>query len=85
VCVRSARAALPPIEGLASVRYLTNASIFNLNELPRRLAVIGGGAVSCELAQAFARFGSRVVVLQRSNSVSIRTHEGRIICCSIRL
>ena len=58
-----ARAAAPPIPGLAEAGYLTNETVFTLTELPPRLAVIGGGPVGCELAQAFARFGSRVTLL----------------------
>jgi pyruvate/2-oxoglutarate dehydrogenase complex dihydrolipoamide dehydrogenase (E3) component len=58
-----ARAAKPDISGLADVGYLTNETVFNLTELPRRLAVIGAGPIGCELAQAFARFGSEVSLL----------------------
>lgn len=56
------RAAIPPIPGLADVAYRTNATIFNLTTLPARLAVIGAGPIGCELAQAFALFGSDVHV-----------------------
>lgn len=59
-----ARAAAPPIPGLAECGYLTNESVFNLTELPPRLAVIGAGPIGCELAQAFARFGSRVTLIE---------------------
>lgn len=58
-----ARAAAPPIPGLATAGYLTNETVFNLTTLPPRLAVIGSGPVGCELAQAFARFGSSVTLL----------------------
>lgn len=57
------RAAVPRVPGLAEAGYLTNETVFGLTELPGRLAVIGGGPIGCELAQAFARFGSRVTVL----------------------
>jgi pyruvate/2-oxoglutarate dehydrogenase complex dihydrolipoamide dehydrogenase (E3) component len=59
-----ARAAVPQVPGLEESGYLTNETVFSLTELPRRLAVIGGGPVGCELAQAFARFGSRVTVVE---------------------
>ena len=59
-----ARAATPPIPGLAETGYHTNESIFTLTELPRRLAVIGAGPIGCELAQAFARFGSQVTLIE---------------------
>lgn len=57
--------AVPPIEGLETVGYLTNRTIFSLTELPRRLLVLGGGAIGLELAQAFRRFGSEVVVVEQ--------------------
>jgi pyruvate/2-oxoglutarate dehydrogenase complex dihydrolipoamide dehydrogenase (E3) component len=63
VVATGGRAAVPPIPGLGEAGYLTNETIFNLTELPRRLAVIGGGPIGCEMAQAFARFGSRVTHL----------------------
>jgi pyruvate/2-oxoglutarate dehydrogenase complex dihydrolipoamide dehydrogenase (E3) component len=64
-----ARAAAPPIPGIEETAYLTNENVFWLTELPKRLAVIGGGPVGCELAQAFARMGSEVTILQRSGHV----------------
>jgi len=59
-----ARAAVPLIAGLEESGYLTNETVFSLTELPRRLAVIGAGPIGCELAQAFARFGSRVTLVE---------------------
>ena len=59
-----ARAMAPPVEGLEAAGYLTNESVFALAELPRRLAVIGAGPIGCELAQAFARFGAEVSLLE---------------------
>ena len=47
----------PPVEGLAEAGFLTNETVFSLTERPRRLAVIGGGPIGCELAQAFRRLG----------------------------
>jgi pyruvate/2-oxoglutarate dehydrogenase complex dihydrolipoamide dehydrogenase (E3) component len=69
VIATGARAAAPPIEGLDTVRYLTNETVFSLTELPRRLAVIGTGPIGCELAQAFARFGSEVLLIESSRGV----------------
>ncbi|MDD2463485.1 MAG: mercuric reductase [Desulfobulbus sp.] len=60
-----ARAALPKVPGLGDAGFLTNETVFNLTELPQRLAVIGAGPIGCELAQAFARFGSHVTLIQR--------------------
>lgn len=64
-----ARAALPPIPGLAEARPLTNETVFSLTELPPRLAVIGAGPIGCELAQAFARFGSQVWLLESEHGI----------------
>ncbi len=52
------------IPGLDQVGYRTSASIFEMDALPKRLAVIGGGPLGCELAQAFCRLGSRVTIVQ---------------------
>jgi len=54
------RPAIPPISGLDSVEYLTNETVFGLNEIPESLVILGGGAVGCEMAQAFSRLGCRV-------------------------
>jgi len=64
-----ARASAPPIEGLADAGYLTNETVFSLAELPARLAVIGAGPIGCELAQSFARFGSRVTLFEADKQV----------------
>jgi pyruvate/2-oxoglutarate dehydrogenase complex dihydrolipoamide dehydrogenase (E3) component len=63
VIATGARADRPPIPGLAEAGFLTNETVFSLTALPPRLAVIGAGPIGCELAQAFARFGSRVHLL----------------------
>lgn len=66
VCT-GARAAAPPIPGLEETGYLTNETIFSLTELPPRMAVIGAGPIGCEMAQVFARFGSRVSLIEMGN------------------
>jgi pyruvate/2-oxoglutarate dehydrogenase complex dihydrolipoamide dehydrogenase (E3) component len=58
------RAAIPPVPGLAEAGPLTNDSIFGLEALPERLAVLGGGQIGCELSQAFARLGSEVTLIE---------------------
>ena len=58
------RSQTPEIPGLAEAGYLTNETVFDLAQLPRRLLVIGGGPVGCELAQAFGRFGVYIVIAQ---------------------
>jgi pyruvate/2-oxoglutarate dehydrogenase complex dihydrolipoamide dehydrogenase (E3) component len=65
VIATGARAAVPPVPGLAEAGFLTNETVFELTELPPRLAVIGGGPIGVELAQAFARFGSDVHLIGR--------------------
>ena len=66
VLATGARAADSGIPGIEEVGYLTNETIFSLTELPARLAVVGGGPVGCELAQAFRRLGSEVVLFHGS-------------------
>ena len=56
--------AVPPIDGLADTPYWTNREVMRLTELPASLVVIGGGAIGAEIAQAFARFGVRVTVVE---------------------
>ncbi len=72
VIATGARAAVPPIPGLAEAGYLTNETVFNLTELPARLVIIGGGPIGCELAQTFARFGSQVTLLDMEAHVLVR-------------
>ncbi|ANB01790.1 NAD(P)/FAD-dependent oxidoreductase [Ectothiorhodospira sp. BSL-9] len=69
VIATGSRPAMPPIPGLADIDYWTNETVFDQRQLPARLAVLGGGPVGVELAQAFARLGSRVTVLQRPSSL----------------
>lgn len=69
VIAAGARASPPPISGLKEAGFLTNESVFSLTELPRRLAVIGAGPIGAELAQAFARFGSQVHLIEAMHGV----------------
>ena len=69
VIATGGRPTAPPVPGLADVDYLTNETLFSLTELPRHLLVIGGGPIGCELAQAFAHFGSTVTVLDQAPRV----------------
>lgn len=64
VIATGSRPMAPAISGLSEAGYLTNETVFSLTSRPQRLAVIGAGPLGCELAQAFARFGSRVVLLE---------------------
>ncbi|MFQ5768781.1 MAG: FAD-dependent oxidoreductase, partial [Acidobacteriota bacterium] len=62
-------AAAPPLEGLEQAGYLTNETLFSLTHLPRRLGVIGAGPIGCEMAQAMARFGSEVTLIEAMHGV----------------
>ena len=59
-----ARPHIPSIPGLKEAGFLTNEKVFDLTELPRRLLVIGGGPIGCELAQAFCRLGAQATIVQ---------------------
>lgn len=95
VIATGARAAAPPIDGLEEVSYLTNETVFSLTELPERLAVIGAGPIGCEMAQAFARFGSEVFLIESLHGIlpredsdasglvleSIQKDGVKLLCC----
>jgi len=63
VLATGARPLVPPIPGLRELNPLTSDSIWSLEQLPARLLVMGGGPIGCELAQSFARLGSRVTLI----------------------
>ena len=69
VICTGARASAPPILGLEEAGYLTNETLFSLTELPPRLAVVGGGPIGCEMAQAFCRLGSQVSLFERTDHI----------------
>jgi pyruvate/2-oxoglutarate dehydrogenase complex dihydrolipoamide dehydrogenase (E3) component len=75
VIATGARAIALPIEGIERAGYLTNETIFNLTERPRRLGVIGAGPIGCELAQAFRRLGCEVIVLHADAHILPREDE----------
>jgi pyruvate/2-oxoglutarate dehydrogenase complex dihydrolipoamide dehydrogenase (E3) component len=60
---------VPAIEGLSETPYLTNRDIFYLDSLPDSMIMLGGGPISIELAQAFARLGTKVSVIQRAEQI----------------
>lgn len=70
-----ARAAVPDIPGLKSAGFLTNETVFNLTAIPPRLACIGAGPIGCELAQAFQRLGSQVVLFHKGAHILDREDE----------
>ena len=65
VIATGGRAAVPPIDGLGTVEYLTNETLFEIEAQPKRLVIIGGGPIGVEMAQAFQRLGTQVTLLDR--------------------
>lgn len=63
------RPALPPVEGLEDADPLTSDDVWDLRTLPERLVVLGGGAIGCELGQAFARLGSNVTIVEMADQL----------------
>jgi pyruvate/2-oxoglutarate dehydrogenase complex dihydrolipoamide dehydrogenase (E3) component/uncharacterized membrane protein YdjX (TVP38/TMEM64 family) len=64
VIAAGARPFVPPIPGIEETGYLTSDTVWALRELPRRLVVLGGGPIGCELTQAFARLGSKTTQVE---------------------
>ncbi len=60
---------IPPIEGLDKTPHITNREIFSLERLPKSMIAIGAGPISTEMAQAFTRLGTRVIIVQRGNQI----------------
>ena len=72
VIAAGARPFLPPIPGLDQIDALTSDTLWSLRILPRRLVVLGGGPIGCELAQAFARLGSQVTQVEMADRLLVR-------------
>ena len=72
VIAAGARPFIPPIPGLAEVNPLTSDTLWNIRVLPKRLVVLGGGPIGCELTQCFARFGSAVTQVEMAPRIMIR-------------
>jgi pyruvate/2-oxoglutarate dehydrogenase complex dihydrolipoamide dehydrogenase (E3) component len=75
VVATGAAPTVPPLPGLAASGYLTSDTLWGLHELPRRLVVLGGGPIGCELAQAFARLGSQVTQVEMAPRLMLREDE----------
>ncbi len=75
VIAAGAKPVVPPIAGLDEVGYLTSDTVWQLREQPKRLLVLGGGAIGCELAQAFARLGCQVTQVESLTRLMMREDE----------
>lgn len=70
IIATGSRPAIPPIQGLAETPYLTNETLFALDQRPEHLVILGGGAIGCEMAQAFCRLGARVTVVEARTALA---------------
>jgi pyruvate/2-oxoglutarate dehydrogenase complex dihydrolipoamide dehydrogenase (E3) component/uncharacterized membrane protein YdjX (TVP38/TMEM64 family) len=75
VVATGARPFVPPLPGIEDVGYLTSDTLWGLREQPKRLVVLGGGPIGCELAQSFARLGSHVTQLEMAPRIMAREDE----------
>jgi dihydrolipoamide dehydrogenase len=75
VIAAGARPLVPPIPGIEQSGYLTSDTLWNIRELPKRLLVLGGGPIGCELAQSFSRFGSTVTQVEMAPRLMVREDE----------
>lgn len=72
IVATGARPLVPPIPGLDKIDYLTSDNVWELQALPQRLVVLGGGPIGCELAQAFSRLGAKVTLIEMAPQILIR-------------
>jgi pyruvate/2-oxoglutarate dehydrogenase complex dihydrolipoamide dehydrogenase (E3) component len=72
VIAAGARPFVPPIPGIEEVGYVTSDTVWELRQLPKRLVVLGGGPIGCELTQCFARFGAKVTQVEMLPRIMIR-------------
>ncbi len=86
VIATGTRASVPQVNGLRDIDYLTNETIFSLAELPKRLGIVGAGPIGCEMAQAFAQLGSKVLLVESEHGILPREDRqaAEIVCKSMR-
>jgi pyruvate/2-oxoglutarate dehydrogenase complex dihydrolipoamide dehydrogenase (E3) component len=72
VIAAGARPFVPPIPGIEDVGYVTSDTVWEIRQLPKRLVVLGGGPIGCELTQCFARFGAQVTQVEMLPRILIR-------------
>jgi dihydrolipoamide dehydrogenase len=75
IVATGARPLVPPIPGLDEVGYLTSDTVWELDELPKKLLVVGGGPIGCELAQAFHNLGAEVTQVDMAKRIMPREDE----------
>ena len=75
IIATGARPFVPPIKGLNEINYLTSDNLWEMRDLPKRLVVLGGGPIGCELTQAFCRLGSQVTQIEMLPRIMIREDE----------
>lgn len=75
------RAVVPDLPGVDKIRYFTNSSLLELEEIPEHLVVVGGGYIGTEFAQMFRRFGSKVTIVEKSSA--LMQHEDEDVCSAI--
>ncbi len=76
IIATGSRPSLPPIPGLAQARPLTSETVWDMKDRPAALVVLGGGAIGCELAQGFARLGSRATLIEARERLLAREEPG---------
>ncbi len=90
VIATGSRPIVPPLPGLDAVGYVTSDTMWNtfaqLDEAPKRLVVLGGGPIGCELAQSFARLGSTVYVIEQAPQLLLREDEDvcKVVATALR-
>ncbi len=72
IIATGARPFIPPIKGIQEITPLTSDTVWNLTALPKRLVILGGGPIGCELSQCFARFGTEVTQVEMAPTLMIR-------------
>lgn len=77
VLATGSRPVLPPIEGLAEAGALTNETVFDIEQLPSKLLILGGGAIGIELGQAFRRLGAEVTIIEAARALATSDAEAR--------
>lgn len=75
VIAAGAEPLVPSIPGLAGSPYVTSETLWDIEDLPKNLVILGGGPIGCELAQAFARLGSNVTLVDMADRLLIREDE----------